>query len=323
MSTNSNIRRVEGLLPDAYDKTLIGIVVSVPGSSIPGVNVQGNVLQARWTDPMVVAPGDTVLVQLILGRNGTEAIVKARVTTNPRPGRATVTVVPVSSPTITVQGTDGLNYTATFVTSYTPTVNDLVFLSWFGPTPTVVGKVAATAAPTYVPPPAPPPPPPPSTGQSSYPAVTSSTFWAPGGWDSWAGGNGRVYQGQYGSGQVYGAWFYGGSPGQLAGKTTTRLQILLGNRLPAGSYNSAVSVHFYLHSNANKPAQFTDVTRVAGPSDVTAYPNQGLTAYDIPASWGATIISGGGVGIALDPYAGFLGAQEQADSGKLVFDWST
>jgi hypothetical protein len=321
------MRRVEGLVPDAYDRTLIGVVVSIPGSSVPGVNVQGNVIQARWTDPIVAAPGDTVLVQLIITKSGlAEAIVKGKITTGPRPERATVTVVPASSPTITVQGTDGVNYTAKFVTSYTPTVGDLVYLSWFGTQATVVGKVASTAgaAPPPAPaPPAPPPPPPPVTGSTPFAATGSSTFWGPGGWDSWAGGRGRVYQGQYGSGQVYGAWFYGGSPGQLAGRTITRLRIQVGNRIQAGNWGSAVTIHFYLHTNSSKPGQFTDVTRTAGPSDGTAYPNQGLTTYDLPTSWAATVIAGGGIGLALDPYAGFLGAQEQPDSGKLIFDWSS
>lgn len=326
MYSNSNLRHIEGQIPDAFDRTVSGVVVNIPGSSVLGVNVQGNVIQARWVDPIVPSAGDTVLVQLIIGANGlAEAIVKARVTANPRPSRGTVTVVPPSSATITVQGTDGVNYTATFVTSYTPTVNDVVFLSWFGFTPTVIGKVAATPAPptpVAPPPPAPPPPPPPQTGETSYAAVGSSTFWGPGGWDSWAGGRGRVYQGQYGSGQVYGAFFYGGSPGQLSGRAINRFRIIMGGRLPAGNYNDAIPLHFYLHTNSNKPGQFTDVNRVAGPFDVTAFPGQGQTWYDLPTGWAATVIAGGGIGIALDPYAGFYGAQEQANSGQLIFDWS-
>lgn len=314
-------------MPDAYDRTLFGVVVADPvNSSKLAVNVQGNVLAARWSDPIVAAVGDTVLVQLHIGlTGGTEAIVKARVIANARPGRATVSVVPPSSPTVTVTGTDGVTYTATFVTSYTPTVSDVVFLSWFGSQATIVGKVAATPAPPTPPPPppaAPPPPPPPQTGENSYAAATSSTFWGPGGWDSWSGGRGRVYQGNYGSGQVYGAWFYNGSPGQMAGRSITRFRILLGNRINAGSFNSPVTVHFYAHSNTSKPGQFSDVSRTIGPYDVTANAGQGLTAYDLPGSFASQVISGGGIGIALDPYCGFLGAQEQPDSGKLIFDWS-
>jgi hypothetical protein len=317
-----NIRSVENIGPDLYDRSLVGVIVKINTSGTLGVNVQGNVIPARWADPIVAAEGDTVLVQLIIGRTGqTEAFVKAKITKSPRPARGTVSSVPPSSDTVTVTGTDGGTYTAYFVTSYTPTVSDEVLLSWFGSKPTIVGKVAATAAPTPAPPPAPtaPPPPPPQVGTAHFAAASSNTYWPPGGWGSWASGRGRVFQGSYGAGQVYGAWFYHNSPGQLAGRAITRVLILLGGRLAVGSFNSPVTVHFYLTSNASQPGG--NVTHIAGPHNVTAWPGQGMTHYDLPADWGDDIVAGSGIGIMLDPYAGFYGVNEQPESGKLTLDW--
>lgn len=316
-----NIRSIEGLLPESYDRTLVGVVVDSGGLK---VNVQGNVLAARWADPVVASAGDTVLVQLIIGRTGqTEAIVRARVTANPRPARGTVSSVPPSSDTVSVTGSDGVTYTAYFVTAYTPVVNDEVFLSWFGNRPTIMGKVAAVpvvASPIPPPSPAAPPPPPPQSGTSFYAATDSATYWPPGGWNSWAGGNGRVFQGQYGSGQVYGAWWYAGSPGQLAGRTINRFRIRLGPRLAVGSYNSPVTVHFYVTNNTNRPGG--NVTHVAGPHNVGAGPGQGAVDYDLPVSWATNVINGGGMAIMGDPYAGFRGRNEFPESGLLIFDWS-
>lgn len=317
----ANIRRIEGLLPDAYDRTLLGVVVKGTDGYLY-VNVQGNRLAARWVDPMVVAEGETVLVQLVIGRTGqTEAFVKGRVVSTPRPERGTVTSTPPSSETISVQGTDGRTYTARFVTSYTPTVGDQVLLSWLGTMPTVVGKVAVTPPPV-APPPAPappPPPPPPQTGLAVYGAGETNTLWPPGGWGTWAGGNGRVYQGQYGSGQVYGAAFYHDGPRQLAGRFIDRVRFTLGGRINAGSYNSAVTVHVYLTSNNFRPAG--DVTTIDGPWNITAWPGQGLTDYDLPASWGTHFVNGAGLSLRGDPYAGFRGRNEQPDAFKLILDW--
>lgn len=320
----ANIRAVEKLAPDVYDRSLIGTVVTVNGEL--KVNVQGNVIAARWADPVVVSHGDTVLVQLVIGRTGTEAFVKARITSSPRPSRATVTGVPPSSATVSVQGvSDGKTYSAFFVTSYTPVVGDEVMLSWFGSKATIVGKVAATPAPPAVPvsppaPPIPPPPPPPQTGYSVFAPGQSGTIWPPGGWGSWAGGRGRVYQGNYGSGDVYGAWFYMGSPGQLKGRAITKLQFALGARINAGSYNSPVTVHFYLHNSPTMPGGM--LSYVDGPYDVTAWPGQGLAYYDLPAAWGQAMAdSGCGIGIKNNPYAGFVGVNEQPDSGKVILDW--
>lgn len=317
----TRIRPVELLTPEAYVRTYQGIITYNRTTGLLEVNVMGNVIQAQWSDPLTLAEGDTVLVQFGIGRTQATntATVVGRVASRARPARAEVTVVPPSSSTISVEGTDGVTYTATYITSYTPVVGDEVTLSWASTTPTVIGKIAAAAAAPAPAAPVPPPPSAPTHGTSVYWATDSNTYWGPGGWGSWAGGRGRVYQGNYGAGEVYGAYFYNGAPAQMAGRTIGQVRLALGNRIAAGSYNSPVTVHIYATSNATRPGG--NITTVAGPVNVTAWPGQGLTEYDITALAG-NLQAGGGIAILGNPYAGFIGIPEQPDSGRLTFDWS-
>lgn len=309
----------ESVRPSQTVTTYQGTMVMSGGAL--AVSVNGSVLPARWADPLVVVAGDMVMVDVTSTRAGQgSAVVRCRLTDKPRPGTGTVKTVPASSPTITVTGTDGIDYTATFVASYTPTVNDPVILSWNAATPSVVGKVTATPAPPPPPPPVPPPPPAPTAGTTNYQASASDTYWPAGGWGSWAGGGGNVYQGDYGSGQLYGAWFYAGAGAQLSGTTLTRIRFLLGARKAVGSNNSPVTVHVYAHTSANKPGG--DVNRVVGPFDITVQPGQGLTQYDLPLTFAATLQAGGGIAITGNPYAGFLGCTAQPESGLLILDWT-
>lgn len=295
------------------------VVLSASGL---GVNVAGQVLPARVMDPLVVVEGDVVVVDVVRESRGqATAWVMGRAAPGFRPAEATVKVVPVGSDTITVTGTDGADYTATFVSSYTPTVNDRVTLNWNAATPTVLGKVGVTAAPPTPPPPVAPPPAPSQTGQSSYHATQSSTLWGPGGWGSWAGDGSHVYQGNYGgAGALTGAWFYGGATSELAGRTITRIRFVLGRRRAVGSSNAAATVHLKSHTSANRPGG--NVTLGAGSTDVTADPGQGPREYDLPLSFAAALQAGGGIAITGDPYCGFDGIAARADSGLLIIDWS-
>lgn len=318
-STVADLRALEELSPERTVTTYQGTMVKVAG--VLQVNVNGKIIPARYADPLVLADGDPVLVEISYSRAGQgTAFVRCRLTDKPRPGQGTVLTVPASSPTITVTGSDGLVYTATFVASYTPVVGDPVILSWNAATPSVVGKITTTAAPPPPPPPVQPPPTAPTVGSTPYPAAASDTYWPAGGWGSWAGGGSHVYQGSYGSGQVYGAWFYAGSTAQLAGKNITRIRLKLGSRRATGASSSPVTVHVYAHTSANKPGG--DVSRTVGPYDITAQPGQGITEYDLPLSFAAVLLAGGGISIAGDPYAGFTGRNSQPESGLLTLDWS-
>jgi hypothetical protein len=313
-----NLNNLENPAPQS--QTFQGLVV-VTATGL-GVNVNGNVIPARWADPLVVAAGDTVLVEVSGGLVGQgEAFVRCRLNKTPRPAQATVTTVPPSSPTITVTGTDGTAYTATFVSSYTPTVNDSVILSWNAAVPTVLGKTGTVAAPTPTPP-TPPPPSAPTAGTSFYPATDSDTYWSGGGWGSVRGSVNDVTQGTvYGtSNPVSGAWFYAGTTTELAGRTITRIQLRVGSRKPIGSNNAALNAHLYAHTSATKPGG--DVSRTVGPYDVTIQPGAAPQTFDLPLTFASVLLAGGGISITGDPYLGFYGRYTQTDSGTLALDWT-
>lgn len=299
---------------------LQGIVVpTTAGATTLSVNVNGNVIPARVIDPLVVAAGDPVAVDFISGPQGqAEAWIVGRLASAPRPPTGTVATVPPSSDTITVTGADGATYTAYFLSSYTPTVGDLVALQWNAGTPTVVGKVGATPAAQTVAAVAAPPAPA-STGTSTYACTDSSTYWPSGGWDSWAGGN-NVYQGQYGGqGELTGAWFYGGSPKELNGRTITAIRFTLGARNGAGSSGSPVTVNLHTHTSSSRPDG--NVALGSGSATVTAQPWQGATVYSLPTSFATDLLNGGGIALYGDPYAGFNGRNLQPNSGLLSIDW--
>lgn len=314
----ANLRGLETTPNPGDGTTYSGTVVTDPAGKL-AVNVQGNVLYPRYQDPVVVAVGDPVTV-VITGTG--DAVVTGRVTLQPRPAEGVVKTVPPSSPTITVTGTDGIDYTAKFAASYTPTVSDNVLLAWNASLPYVTAKVGTVAAPS-----APStggvaaPSGPAQSGQTAYPATDSAT-WVPGLgiWDAWAGGGGRVYQGSSGGYTTYGAWFYAGSLAQLAGRRWDRIQFTLGTRRAVGSYNSPVTLHFYTHTSANRPGG--DVARTTGPFDVVVQPGAGQQTFDLPTSFAGALAAGGGISISGEPYAGFAGYLQEAASGLLTIDWT-
>lgn len=313
----ANLRGLETQPNPGDGVTYSGTVILDPAGKL-AVNIQGNPIYPRYQDPVVVAVGDPVTVVI----NGTgDAVVTGRVTLQPRPAEGIVKTVPPSSPTITVTGTDGIDYVAKFAASYTPVVNDNVLLAWNASLPYVTGQVGVVAAPAAPPGGVAPPPTGPVTGTTPY-AATDSATWVPGlgVWDAWAGGGGNVFQGSSSGYVTYGSWFYAGSAAQLAGRTITRIQFTLGSRRYAGSYNSPVAAHFYTHSSANRPGG--DVARVTGPFDVTIQPGAGQQTFDLPTSFAADLLAGGGISIAGDPYAGFNGRNLEPASGLLTIDWS-
>lgn len=315
----ANLTTIPGGGPREYKGT---IVKNSAGALT--VNVMGNTLPCRFADPLVLADGDPVLVTITGGpRGGFEAIVRCRLTEQPRPSNGTVATVPASSSTITVTGSDGVAYTANFASSYTPTVGDTVILAWSAGTPTALAKVGATPAPDAPPPPPPPPAPVVTvrTGSTAYRATDSAT-WSPqlGGWDEWNGGGGNTYQGTWAGYTLYGSWFYNGGPTQLAGRTITGIVFRIGARRQVGNYNQPVTVQLYAHTSRSRPGG--DVTRTVGPLAVTIQPQSGAYNIAVPLTFAQTLLNGGGISIAGPDYAGFLGRYAQPDSGLLTFNWS-
>src|SRR5690349_15923133 len=291
-------------------------------------NVQGVNIPVTYFDPLILDVGDAVMVDIIGGARGQkEAVVTGRLHTTYRESTAKVTVVPPSSQVITI-AIGSTSYQASFVTSYTPVVNDIVMITWNRGIPTVTGRYGTTYTPPPPPKPKPvtttvkPPPPPPSTGKNTYSATQSGTYTpALGGWDRWRGGGGYVHQGgsAYGAANN-GAWFYGGGPKQLAGRTITKIEFRLGSRIAVGAYNSVVVVHFYLHNAVKRPAG--DVTRTLGPFNVAVAPGGTQHVITLPNSWAAGLLAGGGIGISGEQYAGFHGRNTQSNSGALTLYWS-
>jgi hypothetical protein len=295
-------------------------VVQLNAAGTLGVLVQGNVIPARWVDPVTVVVGDTVLVSIGVGKTGqSEAIVRARVSSAPRPASGTVTGTPGGG-YVTVKGSDGATYSAVFVTSYVPTLGDNVVLSWIASQACVVGTaLIPVTSPLYPRPFVAPPPIPSPTGATTYVATDSDTYQSSKGWGTWLGGNKGVFQG--GTDPLTGAWFYSGSMKQLADRTVTGIHFSLADRLATAGYTEPMTVHFYAHNSSGKPV--ANVNLVAGPYDVTVQPGHKLTAIDLPAAMFANPLqAGGGIAIFGSPYGGFKSRKDQPESGKLVMDWS-
>lgn len=285
----------------------------------PNVRVAGLVQPATWLGAYTVVGEPVVVAKLTRPDAPAQLVCLGRVG-EPGPREGTVTAAPAGSDTITVNagGTDTM---CTFLASYTPTVGDKVRLLWQGRDATVLGAVGVSPAGKDNPVRTPPPPGAATAGTVTAAAVDSGTYSSGYGWNSYYGSN--LYQGNgstWGApGWNAGAWFYGGGAGQAAGATITRVQLRLPARIRAGAFNSPGTVHVWLHSAANRPGG--DVPRTNGPVDFTLPAGWGGGWVDLPASWGAALAAGSGIGISGDPYLGLLGRTKDPESGLLRLDW--
>jgi hypothetical protein len=298
---------------------LRGTVVKQQGATSYSVSVNGSVIPVSAAESVAVVAGDNVLVAWLMDQK--EAIVVCRLSDTLHPATGTVATVPVGSQTITVTGADGTTYTAYAMSGYSPTVGDNVEMLFLGGAVYVSKTNPTPAAPTVVTTVAPPSTGP-STGTSPFAASDSSTWWGPGGWGSWDTYSqpSGVFQGDYGSGPLTGAWFYAGAPGQIQGRTILGGRVVVGPRLQVGSYNNALSVNLYTHSSPNRPGG--NVSLVNGPTVVTAQPWQGLTTYTLTAAQATDLVNGGGIAITGGSYLGFAGIAVNAQSGTVYIDWS-
>lgn len=305
-------------LPTRSVTRLQGVMVVPDGGGALAVNVNGSVIPARTIDPLVVAAGDPVAVDFVAGPQGqAEAWIVGRLGNGTRPATATVDAVPVGSPTVSVSDDDGKDYQAVYLSSYTPTVGDRVALDWAAGAPRITGKVTVAPVPLPVANPIAAPPPMPATGTSTYAATDSST-WTGIGW-GWKG-TGDVYQGDGGTGALTGAWFYGSSPAELAGRTITAIRFTLGPRTGSGAPAAAVTVNLTTHTASGRPAG--NVTLGTPTAAVTAQPWQNGAVYSLPTSFAADLLNGGGIAITGGTFAGFAGRTRQPDSGLLSIDWT-
>lgn len=288
--------------------------------------VSGNLLTCRWNDPFQPLQGGNIIIDITNeGRGQHSALVVCGYTFQPRPSRGVV--LTATLPEIVVTGEFGGTFTTDRFID-TLAIGDPVYLVWDAAKPTVIGKVAVDAAQPAAPPPAGPKPAPvavrpkASTGTSTLIATASDTYGV-GGWGRWATsqyGGQDVYTGTWGGYALTGAWFYGAAKPVLAGKTIDRVRFRVPQRLDVGASGSA-TIHVYAHTASSRPGG--DVSRTAGPQNITVTQGQGPHWVDLPTSFGAVLAAGGGISIAGDPYAGFASRLDDPQAGKILIDWST
>lgn len=281
-------------------------------------NIRGSLLTARWDNQMQPLQGMAIAVDLTKDEAGqSTALVICGYLDQPRPSTGTVLTVGVTE--IVFTGEDGTTYTTDrFIGSYS--FGDLIFIDWSAGLPTIIGVIPTIT----VTPPTPPPPPPPVTHTGSTTLIASaSDTWGVGGWGRWAtsqAGGEDIYTGTWGGYTLTGAWFYGTPKPELAGKTITRVQFRFPQRLSVGA-SGAATIHLYAHTSQSRPGG--DVSRTVGPFDVSIPQGSPPKWVDLPTSFGAVLAAGGGISIAGNPYAGFASRLDDAESGKILIDWST
>lgn len=295
-------------------------------------NVGGNNLGARWLDPIVPAQGDKIAVLLSSdGAGQSNAIVLGGYTDQPRPATGTVLTVGINE--IVVTGEFGGTFTTPrFINPYVPIPDapprityapgDPVHLSWDASIPTILGIIGIPVTPPPVGQEPTPPGTRPPAGTSKAPATRSNTYWAPGGWGSYAGsqnGGQRLYSGTWYGATVTSAWFYGDSFTNLTSKTITAIRFRLPARLNVGASGNA-TIHLYAHTSKTEPGG--DVNRAAGPINVTVTQTEGARWINLPLEYAPILKAGGGISLAGEPYVGYDGRLQDPESGRIEMDWT-
>ncbi|MDY5151333.1 hypothetical protein R6G85_02375 [Actinotignum urinale] len=297
--------------------------VSVPvDGGAPKVFVQGSsvALQATWLTTVTVSEGDTVAVLISGSGNAPKtAIVLDKVETTPAPATGVVTAVPAGSTTVKVDALWRGSVDAGFVGS-APGVGAKVMLVWQGGKPVVLGTItspqagntSSSSASSGV-----------TSGQQTQSsgtcplrAVDSGSFTIGRGWNPYYRQN--LMQGSYGGRTLQGCWFYGSAGTMLAGAQIANVRMYIAARRRAGNYNAnlnlVVSPH-NLQAKNSSPAFTSDAVTVTLP------PNWGGGWVTLPASWGAMLAQGYGIGIRGGAYGGVTGVGENPSSGLIHVDW--
>ena len=289
-----------------------GIVDSI-SNGVVTVNFGGDVkpecLSLVGFTPLV---GDSVVVMRANGR----AYILGSPSRNPSPVTVKVTATSVTGKPGLLAAVDdsGTGYELPYMSTYTPAVNDVVQVLWQSPSGLVLGKRGAQSGgesggggstPGA-----------PQNGTSTFPAIDAGSFRG----GKWRTDTDNVAQGDYGGwGLNNGAWFYGGAPHQaLNGASVLSAAIWL-PRLRGGDF-APQTVHLYRHSSNVRPGG--DVTRVAGPYDVTS-PGVGASGWvgiSPDLAWDL-ITHDGGIGISGMPYVVLAGRSTDAMTGALRISW--
>lgn len=299
---------------------IVAGTVITDGSGNLQLTIGGVQQTAFWASGVNVNPGDSVICGIYEPAEGAPFIYVLGLTlAGPNlPGiTGTVATVVGGSSTITVT-IGGVSTVCRFLSTYTPTVGDLVSVLWQGSTPLVLSKIGTVPAPAPAPTPPPAPPPAPvASGNSKFPATNSGTF--QGIWDSYYGQN--VYTGSGWAPTDTGSWFYSGATKQLSGRTITGFAFYLSSRRPAGDYNQVAPLNFYRTTDNYQGSG--DTNRVEGPYTINVAPNFPGGWIELPTDWGQQLATiGGGISIAGEPYVGITGVGLDAQSGQTSFNWT-
>ena len=286
-------------------------------------NIGGSILACRWMDPIQPLQGGNIVVDITNeGRGQFGALVVGGYADQPRPSTGSVvTVIAAGVATeIVFTGADGETYTTDrFIGSYSP--GDPVYVTWDAAQPTVIGKIGALAVTPSAP--APPAAAPVGNGSTTLTATATDTYWAPGGWGSYAtsrNGGEDVYTGTWGGQTVIGAFFYGAPRPELAGKAATRIQFKVPARMDVGAHNDPVSIFVYGHTSGSRPGG--DVSRIVGSYEIVIPAKWQGGLKDLPTTFGPAIADGGGISFAGGSYAGFISRLDDPEAGKLIMDWT-
>lgn len=294
--------------------------------------VHGNLLDARWADPIMPAQGSTIVVDIASDGDGqASAFVSSMYTTQPRPSTATVAAIGVTELVLLGANGSGGYTTDRFLGAIEDyTIGDAVRLRWSEGKPMVLDIISSVFVPAPQDPPEQQSGPP--TGYEVLIATASDTFWGPGGWGSYAtsrNGGEDLYTGTYNGQTVTGAWFYGAARPVLQGKTITKILFRVPGRILSAGTRAAVTLDLYAHTANARPGG--DVNRVAGAHTITIpagyNPSIVLEAgsppgyVQLPLSFAQALAGGGGISIAGGPYSAYNSRLDDPESGKTILDW--
>lgn len=301
-------------------------VVGAVTNGIVEVNSAGAKEKVKVPEGILLADGDIVL--LLRGRQRCW-IINVLSTSLDNPAEGVVGTVVGGSNTIPITMTkNGRSITVAmpFNSAYSPVAGHTVQLIW---RPNGTGGYVNCKLGTV-----PLPPPPPTASASTITLPTAPPTPATSGYNPFAaqdavsfrGGKWRtdtrnVVQWDWGGyGNNDGSWFYGSQPTDyLSGATVTRLQIKI-KRTSGGDYASQAP-NFYLHTSRTRPGG--NVTTTMGPYNGGSIGIGETKMFDLPASWGQTIVdSGGGITIKGSPYIVNEGLDRNSESGLIIIDWT-
>jgi hypothetical protein len=262
----------------------LGTYVSRSGA-FAVVNVGDQTVTVPNVGQYMPQQGDSVQLEL---RNGKLVMTGP---SSPKPATAKVTVT--GSPTITVQDADGVTYQLGYLSTYTPTLDDIVSINWFSGM--VEGKPTQALNP--------------DAPATNTPATTKPFVYEFQATNSGSFGSRWFTNDVWSSDSNDGAWFYGPQIADTLKDTAliSRVQIWINVRTVNVEGTSNVGVH----NSLSIPAGNVSLSSLNALQLNTGW-------MDLPIAFGDFLKANyGGIGIHQGHYKIFRGTQSDAQSGRL------